>query len=516
MFLSGDNFNKIECISIYKKDYYNKYIKHNNLNNILFIDEEIDYKILNVNVKNIFFIKIDYIGYFSKLIMPLLKEKFIIITHNGDISSGLEKNILDNPLLIKWYGQNMATLNFKTEGIPIGLENKYFNRTDFNCIKMLKQYNMEKKKLLYLNFNINTNKERKKIMEIFLNKGFKKSDIKTWNEYMLELSQHKFAVSPEGNGIDCHRTWECLYIGVIPIVKKSITMNYFNELPILFVSNYENITESYLNKVYESQFKNKEFNLEKLNIDYWKNKIKNNLLANNEIIKNKKNIIILVIANYSGIYKSFIDYYWKHLINFTNKNYKDIKIYLCFGEDPKEINIPKENIIITNTKEDTIPGILKKTIISMQHIDNNYNYDYFFRTNLSSFLIIENLIKIKNNLPSNNVFAGFLGKDFVSGSGFWLSKDVVNYILENKSSINYSINDDVAIGRFLLTLIPMDKRIKLERYDIDHVNPNRNIKNIENILLEIKNNNHYHIRLKKSNRNEDIEIVKYLYNHFYN
>lgn len=236
----------------------------------------------------------------------------------------------------------------------------------------------------------------------------------------------------------------------------------------------------------------------------------------NEIIKSKKNIIILVIANYSGVYKSFIDYYWKHLINFTNKNYKDIKIYLCFGEDPKEINIPKENIIITNTKEDTIPGILKKTIISMQYIVNNYDYDFFFRTNLSSFLIIENLIKIKNNLPSNNVFAGVLGKDFVSGSGFWLSKDVVNYILENKSSINYSIIDDVAIGRFLLTLIPMDKRIKLERYDIDYVNPNRNIKNIENILLEIKNNKHYHIRLKKSNRNEDIEIVKYLYNHFYN
>ena len=59
---------------------------------------------------------------------------------------------------------------------------------------------------------------------------------------MEDLSKHKFCISPPGNGVDCHRTWECLYLGVIPIVEKSPHMSYFDDLPILFVDNYDNIS----------------------------------------------------------------------------------------------------------------------------------------------------------------------------------------------------------------------------------------------------------------------------------
>ncbi len=92
------------------------------------------------------------------------------------------------------------------------------------------------------------------------------------------MSTHKFAISPEGNGIDCHRTWECLYLGVIPIVKKSVVLSYFSYLPILFVDNYDIITEEYLNKIYQKEFQNKKFNYKKLNTTYYKNKI-NKLLS---------------------------------------------------------------------------------------------------------------------------------------------------------------------------------------------------------------------------------------------
>ena len=64
---------------------------------------------------------------------------------------------------------------------------------------------------------------------------------------MKELASYKFAISPEGNGIDCHRTWECLYLGVIPIVKNSNPMSYFKELPILFVDDYSCINNDFLN-----------------------------------------------------------------------------------------------------------------------------------------------------------------------------------------------------------------------------------------------------------------------------
>ena len=40
--------------------------------------------------------------------------------------------------------------------------------------------------------------------------------------YYLNLKKSKFCICPEGNGPDCHRLWESLYLDVIPICKRSI------------------------------------------------------------------------------------------------------------------------------------------------------------------------------------------------------------------------------------------------------------------------------------------------------
>lgn len=201
--------------------------------------------------------------------MPLIKNPFILVTHNGDNMSGEHNIILSNNLLIKWYGQNMNIITNKTDALPIGLENKIWNRTNFKIIDTFKSN--KKNKLLYLNFSINTNPNRPYIMYT-LSKNFKKNNTKNWSEYIEELSEYKFAISPNGNGVDCVRTWECLYLGVIPIVLKSCCMSFFEELPILFVDNYDCINEAYLLEEY-NKFQNKTFVLEKLDINYWKHKL---------------------------------------------------------------------------------------------------------------------------------------------------------------------------------------------------------------------------------------------------
>ena len=110
-------------------------------------------------------------------------------------------------------------------------------------------------------------------MNILLNKGFKKNNKLDWDKYIEDLSTYKFCISPKGSGVDCHRTWECLYLGVIPIIEKSVHMSSFNNLPILFVDNYNNITIEYLNQVYKD-FQQRTFNYDKLDLKYWENKIK--------------------------------------------------------------------------------------------------------------------------------------------------------------------------------------------------------------------------------------------------
>ena len=49
-------------------------------------------------------------------------------------------------------------------------------------------------------------------------------------------------------------------------------MEDFYDLPILFVDDWDNLSEEYLNSKYD-EIMSKEYNLEKLKINYWNNLI---------------------------------------------------------------------------------------------------------------------------------------------------------------------------------------------------------------------------------------------------
>jgi hypothetical protein len=56
--------------------------------------------------------------------------------------------------------------------------------------------------------------------------------------------EFSFEVSPQGNGLDCFRTWEALVLGVIPIVKTShLDPLYEDEaLPVVVVNDWNEIS----------------------------------------------------------------------------------------------------------------------------------------------------------------------------------------------------------------------------------------------------------------------------------
>lgn len=69
--------------------------------------------------------------------------------------------------------------------------------------------------------------------------------------YWTALLDHKFIISPEGNGIDCHRHYEALMAGCIPIVEDNpLIREKYAGCPILYTKDYREIKESYLQKVY--------------------------------------------------------------------------------------------------------------------------------------------------------------------------------------------------------------------------------------------------------------------------
>ncbi|MFI0435517.1 MAG: hypothetical protein ACH350_07325 [Parachlamydiaceae bacterium] len=113
----------------------------------------------------------------------------------------------------------------------------------------------------------------------------------------------------------------------------------------------------------------------------------------------------------------------------------------------------KEDIILTKCNECIIPGIMQKTLLTMEaFLPKIDEFDFIIKTNLSSFYIIPRLLDFLETLPLQKCYCGSLLFDWniCSGAGIIFSKDVVELMLENKSCLfNSSDYDDVAIGKFM-------------------------------------------------------------------
>ena len=62
-----------------------------------------------------------------------------------------------------------------------------------------------------------------------------------------------FVPSPAGNGIDCHRTWEAIYLGAVPVVLKSEFYGT-DDWPVLVVDNWSDLlnkSKSDLESIYK-------------------------------------------------------------------------------------------------------------------------------------------------------------------------------------------------------------------------------------------------------------------------
>ena len=183
-----------------------------------------------------------------------------------------------------WFSINKNCLNEKLISLPLGITNNtnegavfpIFGNTDI----MIETIGLDRsiQNLVYMNFNIGTYLgERQRCYYLFSDKDWvtKGSHVPTLEGrrvFLKELRNHKFVLCPRGNGVDTHRLWETLYMGSIPIVKKDIAVNDFNDLPILFVDDWTDLNEIMLEEKYKEITMGK-WNMEKLKFSYWKKKI---------------------------------------------------------------------------------------------------------------------------------------------------------------------------------------------------------------------------------------------------
>ena len=143
------------------------------------------------------------------------------------------------------------------------------------------QEKITKDKLVYLNVNSNTHPSRITVINKFKDKSYVtyEQPTNTMNgrkDFLRQIRQHSFVICPRENGIDTHRLYETLYMGSIPITEYNDIYANLLDLPILFITDWNIITEEYLiNKLKE--MKTRKYNMNKLYIKYWFNLILNKI-----------------------------------------------------------------------------------------------------------------------------------------------------------------------------------------------------------------------------------------------
>lgn len=123
-----------------------------------------------------------------------------------------------------------------------------------------------------------------------------------------------------------------------------------------------------------------------------------------------------------------------------------------------------KNEITVKTEESFIPGIINKTILSMEVLEQRLKeFDYVLRTNLSSFFPFNNLLNYLAKLPKKRCYCGISlytpeGQfpdlktiPFISGAGIILSTDLVKSLIKERGELEKyksQLPDDVFIGLF--------------------------------------------------------------------
>ena len=219
------------------------------------------------------FVKTDFIYEFFEKIAVKIKFKFKLITHNSayDINESRARYV-NLPNLTEWYAQNVNFIHPKIKSIPLSIMNARWPCGNVESIQEIKDLNISKSHLLYCNFDSNTNPSSRNIVsKRFQGKNFVLSaQRKPFKDYLMDLKSSHYVLSPNGRGVDCHRLWETLLMGSIPIVEKSINTSFYKHLPILIIDDWSQVNEKFLLKK-NNKFKN--INPEECYLNYWVKKI---------------------------------------------------------------------------------------------------------------------------------------------------------------------------------------------------------------------------------------------------
>lgn len=242
------------------------------------------------------------IPFFRERVFPTIQVSFRLVSGDCDESCPVELfpdrhsflAFIDDPRIIVWFSQNcIDTSHPKLHQLPIGQDYHTMNGPNswgpetspenqerfINSIRDKAPALANRKCMAHANFHFSmTTKyayDRHDALnqvprELVYYEPERTMRLNTWKSQ----AEYAFVVSPHGNGLDCHRTWEALALGCIPIMKTSALDPMFEGLPVLIVNEWSNVTPELLYKTQQEYAERTDWEMEKLTLAYWMNQIR--------------------------------------------------------------------------------------------------------------------------------------------------------------------------------------------------------------------------------------------------
>ncbi|MFL5908065.1 MAG: hypothetical protein ACJ75Z_10790 [Solirubrobacterales bacterium] len=211
-----------------------------------------------ISAKDSIFVFTHELQDFISRIWPRLEGRdYVVLTHNSDYEA--DSRYLpwldgSGEKLSRWFAQNLMIQHPKTEPLPIGIANSMWKHGNLRTMHRAigRAERMEKSRLIHIRFNPKTHPGRRQASEAlsrnFPDAGDESSSSKRFGSYLADLARHRFCACPRGNGIDTHRFWESQYLGVIPVVERSLQSEHWRKcgLPLLITQDWSEVTPDWL------------------------------------------------------------------------------------------------------------------------------------------------------------------------------------------------------------------------------------------------------------------------------
>ncbi len=253
-----------------------------------------------VRAAEVVFVYSDFIDFFFDQVLPLVERSVVLITNGGDHEVGEKyRSRIETGKLRHWFAQNATIAHPRITAIPIGLANAHWPHGNLAAVVEVASRSIPRRSGAYVNFDVGTNPAvRAPLLRALRKNPFavmgrprsasaillnlartlagrtgvpRQGKPLPYTRYLSELASWEFCISPPGNGIDCHRTWEAMYLGVTPVVSKA-PAGLLDRLPSILAEDLGMVSERMLREKAGARTEPLEY--ERLTISYWRERIR--------------------------------------------------------------------------------------------------------------------------------------------------------------------------------------------------------------------------------------------------